>query len=59
MWRDPVTDLADALYPSDSRAAYAAAGGYFFVDGGIARAVVKRYGRPEEDAWFLQERWRS
>ncbi|MBS1151136.1 MAG: DnaJ protein [Myxococcaceae bacterium] len=55
MWRDPVTDLADALYPSDSRAAYAAAGGYFFVDGGIARAVVKRYGRPEEDAWFLQE----
>ena len=55
MWRDPVTDLADALYPSDSRAAYAAAGGYFFVEGGIARAVVKRYGRPEEDAWFLQE----
>jgi hypothetical protein len=55
MWRDPVTDLADALYPSDTRAAYAAAGGYFFVDGGIARAVVKRYGKPEEDAWFLQE----
>ena len=55
MWRDPVTDLADALYPSDSRAAYAAAGGYFFVEGGIARAVVKHYGKPEEDAWFLQE----
>ncbi len=55
MWRDPVTDLADALYPSDSRTAYLAAGGYFFVDGGIARAVVKRYGTPEEDAWFLQE----
>ncbi len=55
MWRDPVTDLADALYPSDSRAAYLAAGGYFFVDGGVARAVVKRYGKPEEDAWFLQE----
>jgi hypothetical protein len=55
MWRDPVTDLADALYPSDARMAYAAAGGYFFVDSGIARAVVKRYGTPEEDAWFLQE----
>lgn len=55
MWRDPVTDLADALYPSDSRAAYGAAAGYFFVEGGIARAVVKRYGAPEEDAWFLQE----
>lgn len=55
MWRDPVTDLADALYPSDSRAAYLAAGGYFFVEGGVARAVVKRYGKPEEDAWFLQE----
>lgn len=55
MWRDPVTDLADALYPSDSQAAYAAAGGYFFVAGGVARAVVKRFGKPEEDVWFLQE----
>lgn len=55
MWRDPVTDLADALYPSDSRTAYAAAGGYFFVEGGVARSVVKRYGTPEDDAWFLQE----
>ncbi len=55
MWRDPVTDLADALYASDARMAYAAAGGYFFVDAGIARAVVKRYGKPEDDAWFLQE----
>jgi hypothetical protein len=55
MWRDPVTNLADALYASDPQAAYAAAGGYFFVDGGKARAVVKRFGTPEEDAWFLQE----
>lgn len=55
MWRDPVTDLADALYPSDSRAAYAAAAGYFFVDGGIACATVKRFGKPEEDLWFLHE----
>ena len=55
MWRDPVTDLADALYPSDTATAYTAASGYFFVDGGIARAVVKRFGKPEEDAWLLQE----
>lgn len=55
MWRDPVTDLADALYPSDSRAAYAAAGGYFFVESGVAKAVVRRYGTPEEDRWLLQE----
>ena len=55
MWRDPVTDLADALYPSDSRSAYDAAGGYFFVEGGVAKAIVKRFGTPEEDAWLLQE----
>ena len=55
MWRDPVTDLADALYPSDSRAAYAASAGYFFIEGGVAKAVVKRYGKPEEDAWLIQD----
>ncbi len=55
MWRDPVTDLADALYASDTRTAYAAAMGYFFVEGGVAKAVVKRFGTPEEDAWLIQE----
>jgi hypothetical protein len=55
MWRDPVTDLADALYAADSRSAYDAASGYFFVEGGVAKAVVKRFGTPEEDAWLIQE----
>ena len=55
MWRDPVTDLADALYATDSRAAYDAASGYFFVEGGVGKAVVKRFGTPEEDAWLIQE----
>lgn len=55
MWRDPVTDLADALYKNDPDGAYAAAAGYFFVEGGRPRAVVKRYGTPEDDRWLLQE----
>lgn len=55
MWRDPVTDLADAIYASDSEAAYQAAAGYFFVQAGVGRAIVKRVGAPEDDAWMIQD----
>jgi len=40
MWRDPVTDLADALWPDDSKAAYGAARGAFVVQGFRPLAVV-------------------
>src|SRR5689334_19399119 len=49
MWRDPVVDLADALYANDAKAAYAAARGYCFVQGGEAKAVVKKSNDPLVD----------
>jgi hypothetical protein len=55
MWRDPVVDLADSLYPSDSKAAYAAARGYVFVRNGRAKATVKKRNDAAEDLWFLEE----
>jgi DnaJ-domain-containing protein 1 len=55
MWRDPVVDLADHLFPDDTTSAYAAARGYFFVCDGNALATVKKHGEPEEDLWFIQE----
>jgi DnaJ-domain-containing protein 1 len=55
MWRDPVVDLADALYPDDNKAAYAAARAYFFGKEGRARKTVKKYGEPEDDLRFLLE----
>ncbi|MBL8955869.1 MAG: J domain-containing protein [Myxococcaceae bacterium] len=42
MWRDPVVDVADALYANDPKGAYAAARGYFFVLAGEAKASVKK-----------------
>ncbi|MBI3184377.1 MAG: J domain-containing protein [Myxococcales bacterium] len=54
MWRDPMGDLADALFPKDRRRAYAAAGGYLFLERGVVRAVVPKHGLPHEDAYFLQ-----
>jgi hypothetical protein len=54
MWRDPVGDLADALFPGDRRRAYAAASGYLLLQGGEVLATVKKRGA-KEDAWFLQE----
>jgi hypothetical protein len=55
MWRDPVVDLADALHPSDTKAAYAAARGYFFVKGGRALKTVKKHGDDEDDLYALRE----
>lgn len=49
MWRDPVTTVADELYADDSKAAYAAARGYFFVEHGQAVGFVKRSEAAEDD----------
>lgn len=55
MWRDPLGDLGDRLYPEDRKRAYAAATGYVLLEGGKPRAVVRKHASPAEDAWFLQE----
>ncbi len=55
MWRDPVGDLADGLFPDDRQKAYAAASGYLLLDArGRPLAVVKK-GSAATDLWFLQE----
>jgi hypothetical protein len=55
MWRDPLGDLGDRLYPDDKKRAYAAATGYVLLEGGRPRAVVRKHASPGEDLWFLQE----
>ena len=55
MWRDPLGDLGDRLYPDDRKRAYAAATGYLLLENGKPRAVVRKHGTPAEDLWFLQE----
>ncbi|MBN9680844.1 MULTISPECIES: J domain-containing protein [unclassified Corallococcus] len=55
MWRDPLGDLGDRLYPDDKKRAYAAATGYVLLEGGKPRAVVRKHASPAEDLWFLQE----
>lgn len=55
MWRDPVVDLADALYANDPKGAYAAARGYFFVLAGEAKAVVKKSNDPLADLDRLEK----
>ncbi|MGE6757009.1 DnaJ domain-containing protein [Corallococcus interemptor] len=55
MWRDPLGDLGDRLYPDDKKRAYAAATGYVLLEGGRPRAVVRKHASPTEDLWFLQE----
>jgi hypothetical protein len=54
MWRDPLGDLADALFPDDRKAAYAAATGYLLLHGGAVKATVKKQGAPDDDRWFIQ-----
>ena len=54
MWRDPLGDLADTLFPHHREKAYAAASGYLLLVGGKPRAVVKKHGDPGADAWFVQ-----
>ncbi len=53
MWRDPVGDLADALFPNDKRKAYAAASGYVLLEQGRVRSVVKKRGSAQADLHAL------
>lgn len=55
MWRDPLGDLGDKLYPDSRQDAYAAASGLLLLEDGRPRAVLRKRGVPSEDAWFLQE----
>nr|WP_225938038.1 J domain-containing protein [Myxococcus sp. RHSTA-1-4] len=55
MWRDPLGDLGDRLYPDSRDDAYAAASGYLLLEDGRPRVVVRKHGTPAEDLWFLQE----
>ncbi|RKI49424.1 J domain-containing protein [Corallococcus sp. AB004] len=55
MWRDPLGDLGDRLYPEDKKRAYAASTGYVLLEDGKPRAVVRKHASPAEDLWFLQE----
>lgn len=54
MWRDPVGDLADRLFPEDRQAAYAAASGYLVIVNGRVVETVKKRGAPE-DGWWIQD----
>ncbi|RYZ36802.1 MAG: J domain-containing protein, partial [Myxococcaceae bacterium] len=55
MWRDPLGDLGDRLYPEDKKSAYAASTGYLLLKGGQPLTVVRKQGGPAADLWFLQE----
>ncbi|WP_419145146.1 J domain-containing protein [Myxococcus stipitatus] len=55
MWRDPLGDLADRLYPDSKEDAYAMTNGYLLLEDGAPRALVRKQGLPAEDLWFLEE----
>lgn len=55
MWRDPLGDLGDRLYPHSKEDAYAAASGYLLLENGRPSGVLRKRGTPREDLWFLQE----
>jgi hypothetical protein len=55
MWRDPVVDLADSIYATDAKAAYAAARGYFFVHEGKPKLTVKKTNDPAADLEELEK----
>ncbi|MDQ3263504.1 MAG: J domain-containing protein [Myxococcota bacterium] len=55
MWRDPMGDLADRLFPQDGQQAFAAAHGYLLLVDGEVEAVLKKQSDPGADLWFLQE----
>ena len=44
MWRDPMGDLAERLFPDDRTQAYAAASGYLLLARGQVEAVLKKTG---------------
>jgi hypothetical protein len=55
MWRDPLGDLADSLFPHDRKAAYAAARGYCVVRDGAHVATLKKSGDGRGDVERLEK----
>lgn len=55
MWRDPLGDLGDRLFPGSREEAYAAASGFVLLENGRPRAVVRRRGAAGEELWLVQE----
>jgi DnaJ-domain-containing protein 1 len=55
MWRDPLGDLGERLFPASREEAYAAASGFLLLEGGRPRAVVRRRGAAGEERWLVQE----
>ncbi len=55
MWRDPLGDLGERLYPHSKQEAYAAASNYLLLEAGRPRAVLGKRGTPREELWYLQE----
>jgi hypothetical protein len=55
MWRDPLGDLAQRLYPRSKDDAYTAASSYLIVENGRPRAVIRKRETAREDLWYLQE----
>jgi hypothetical protein len=54
MWRDPVGDLAEKLYPQDRAQASLAAHNYFVLKDGAPLGVVKKHSSAAEDARALE-----
>jgi hypothetical protein len=55
MWRDPLGDLGDRLFPERREDAYTAASGLLLLDGGWPRAIIRKRGVPAEELWLVQE----
>lgn len=56
MWRDPVGNLADRLFPADRAKAYSAAQGYVLIEDGQGLGSVRKRGDAgRADAWHIQE----
>lgn len=55
MWRDPLGDLAERLYPRSKDDAYTAASSYLILENGRPRAIVRKRETPREDLWYIQE----
>ncbi|MGA9524904.1 MAG: J domain-containing protein [Myxococcaceae bacterium] len=54
MWRDPMGDLAERLFPDDRARAYAAASGYLLLVGGRVEAVLQK-STPSADLRRMEE----
>lgn len=56
MWRDPVGNLSDRLFPNDRASSYAAAQGYVLIESGLGVGSVRKRGDAgRADAWHVQE----